>query len=123
MNLPYGDIIGQKRIRDGDNNGSVIIDMGTYEFAAIPVGIEKQIVRSSVFDVRCFPNPAKNEVFISVKDGQIIKAVNIYTQIGQRVICKKGKTNSVDVSMLPHGMYIIEVEIDNGKVRSKLMIE
>ncbi len=74
-------------------------------------------------EIQIFPNPAKNELFISGKDGLIIKEINIYNQMGQRVIHKKGKTNTVDVSMLRQGMYIIEIEIDNGKVRSKLMIE
>ena len=74
-------------------------------------------------NIRLFPNPAKNEVSISVKGGKIIKEVNIYNQIGQRVIHKKQITHTIDVSMLRHGIYIIEVEIDNGKYRSKLMIE
>ena len=73
--------------------------------------------------VMIFPNPAKNEVSISVKGGKIIKEVNIYNQIGQRVIHKKQITHTIDVSMLRHGMYIIEIEIDNVKYRSKLMIE
>ena len=43
--------------------------------------------------------------------------------MGQKVIHKKGKTNTIDVPVLQHGMYIIEIEIDNGKVRNKLIIE
>lgn len=43
--------------------------------------------------------------------------------MGQKVIHKKGKTNTIDVSMLQHGMYIIEIEFDNGKVTSKMIIE
>ena len=74
-------------------------------------------------NLQIFPNPTKNEIFISVKNGEIIKGVNIYNQIGQRIIHKNGKTNSVDVSMLPNGMYIIEVEMKNGKQSKKLMIE
>ena len=72
-------------------------------------------------NVSIFPNPAKNEVFISIKNGKTIKEINIYNQIGQRLIHKKGNTNLVDVSMLQNGMYIIE--IDNGKYRSKVIIE
>ena len=78
---------------------------------------------TTINEILIFPNPAKNEISISVKDGVIIKEINIYNQIGQRLIHKKGKTNTVDVSMLPCGMYILEVEIDNGKLRSKLMIK
>jgi len=74
-------------------------------------------------DIQIFPNPARNEIFISAKDGVIIKEINIYNQIGQKVLCKKGMIHTIDVSMLPQGMYILEVEIDNGKYRRKLIIE
>jgi len=47
----------------------------------------------------------------------------LYNLTGQRLIHQKGATHSVDVSLLPPGMYIIEMETDNEKVRSKLLIE
>ena len=79
--------------------------------------------KTSKSNIRLFPNPTKNEIFISIKDEAIIKEVNIYNQIGQRVIHKKGNTNIVDVSMLRNGLYIIEIETNSGIYRSKLMIE
>ena len=75
-------------------------------------------------DIQIFPNPARNELFIYGKDGIIIKEINIYNQIGQRVIHKKGIiSNTIDVSMLQNGMYILEIENDNVIYRSKLIIE
>lgn len=74
-------------------------------------------------DIQIFPNPAKNEISISCQDGVTIKEINLYNQIGQKVIHKKQITHTIDVSLLRQGMYIIEIEIDNVKYRSKLMIE
>jgi len=74
-------------------------------------------------EIIIYPNPAQNEIFISVKDGIEINNVNIYNQIGQLVIHKKGKTQNIDISLLQKGMYIIELSLDNRDWRSKLIIE
>ncbi|RLD51354.1 MAG: hypothetical protein DRJ05_18490, partial [Bacteroidetes bacterium] len=80
-------------------------------------------IQNQFKNISISPNPATNMISISSKNGVIIKEVNIYNQIGQRLIHKKGKTNTVDVSMLRQGMYIVEIEIDNVKYRNKLIIE
>ena len=70
-----------------------------------------------------YPNPARSRVFIASQNETPLKGITVYNLTGQRVIHQKGATHSVDVSMLPPGMYIIEIEMDNEKVRSKLLIE
>jgi len=70
-----------------------------------------------------FPNPASSKIVIAIKNGTPPKEITIYNLIGQSVIHKKGETKTVNVSMLPRGVYIIEIESDSEKVRSKLMIE
>jgi hypothetical protein len=69
-----------------------------------------------------FPNPAKKEIYISVKNGIIINEVNIFNQIGQKVLHKKLITNSIDVSKLRQGMYIIELITNDLRIREKLII-
>ncbi|MCD4774233.1 MAG: T9SS type A sorting domain-containing protein, partial [Bacteroidales bacterium] len=69
-----------------------------------------------------FPNPAKNEIYISGKEGIIIKEVNIYNQLGQKIISEKRMTNVIDVSMLRQGIYIIELVLNNSRIREKLMV-
>ena len=70
-----------------------------------------------------YPNPARSRVFIASQNETPLKGITVYNQTGQRLIHQKGATHSVDVSLLPPGMYIIEIEMDNEKVRSKLIIE
>ncbi len=69
-----------------------------------------------------YPNPAKMEIFISCNNGTIINEVNIYNQIGQKVFHKKSITNSIDVSKLRQGIYIIELLTNDSKIRKKLII-
>ncbi len=73
--------------------------------------------------ISIYPNPTEKEIFISGKNGIIINEVNIYNQIGQKVIHKKTIVNSIDVSMLRQGMYIIELVTDNSRIREKLIIK
>ena len=70
-----------------------------------------------------YPNPVRKEVFISINNGGIIKELNIYNQIGQKVINTNSLTSSIDVSMLRQGMYVIELIVNDVKIRNKLIIK
>ena len=87
---------------------------------ACGVGIP-DITFSSVFSV--YPNPAEKEIYISGNNKEIIKEVNIYNQIGQKVLHKTGITNTLDVSMLKQGIYVIEMVSNERKIREKLIIK
>jgi len=74
------------------------------------------------YEFSIYPNPAKMEIFISGNNGTIIKEVNIYNQIGQKVLHENRITNSIDVSSLRQGMYIIELITNDLRIREKLII-
>ncbi len=79
------------------------------------------ITFNSEFSV--YPNPTEKEIYISGKNKEIIKEVNIYTQIGQKVLHETGITNTIDVSMLKQGIYVIEMVSNERKIREKLIIK
>ncbi len=68
-----------------------------------------------------FPNPAKQEVNISTDDDREIEEVCIYTLIGQRVMQERSVNGILDISRLLSGMYIVEVTVENVKLRQKLV--
>ena len=109
---------------DNDNDQDMLIteknSISAILFRNITVSTEGLEGNTLFNSVSIFPNPARNKITIS---GVIIKGVNIYNQVGQSVIHKKGISNTVDVSSLIQGMYIIEINIENKKYRSKLIIE
>ena len=72
--------------------------------------------------ITIFPNPAKEELFISSKKGVVVNEITIYNQIGQEVLHENQFTNSIDVSILRQGMYIIELVLNESKIREKLII-
>ena len=63
--------------------------------------------------ITVYPNPAKNTLFITlVKDGS---KFTLYNAIGQLV--KKGIIigNKIDVSSLINGVYVIDIDAQEGK--------
>lgn len=69
------------------------------------------------------PNPAKNEVFITSKNGLLIDKINFYNNVGQKVFSVKLIKDKIDISQLKQGIYFIEIETSQSIVRRKLIIE
>ncbi len=72
--------------------------------------------------IAIYPNPTNNEIFIESKNSIKIREVNIYNQVGQRVLDISQIISSIDISMLQQGMYVVEVVTKESKIRKKLII-
>ena len=78
-------------------------------------------------EVSVYPNPAKNEIFI--KSGSVTKGstlISIFSADGKLVISEKknlNANNSVDVSRLPNGLYIVKGEGIGGNFTQKIIIK
>jgi hypothetical protein len=129
LSLPYWDIIGNQRIWDGDSNGTEIIDMGAYEFGAVPVGMDQFQVSSSRFQVEVYPNPTQGIVDcqFSVVDFQRV-SLKIYDLHGREVAMVVDKWMPVgehvikfDVSDLPAGFYFIRLYAGKQHIVKKLI--
>jgi len=70
-----------------------------------------------------YPNPAKDILTISCKNGTTIEEVVIYNQTGQIVFEGGLSNNTIDVSGLRQGMYIVELVSKDWKVWKKLIVE
>ncbi len=86
--LPPWDLLHNERIWDGDGNGVAIIDMGCYEFGALPVvGIEYPIIEIiDEINLSNYPNPFNPEtkiIFNIPEEGNV--KLEIYNIKGQKV--------------------------------------
>ncbi|SFC96555.1 T9SS type A sorting domain-containing protein [Algibacter pectinivorans] len=68
-----------------------------------------------------YPNPVKNEVNLILNSGLELKQVNIYNIQSQYLFSIK--ESKIDVTHLSSGMYLFEVETNQGKSAKKILIE
>jgi hypothetical protein len=128
--FPLLDNNNAARIWDGDGNGSVLIDIGGYEYGS-PVGIEDQVVEVQNFVLyQNYPNPFNPVTTISYALPEAAQVeLNVYNLQGQLVQSlvngrldkgvHKAEFNSADITS---GMYIYSLKVDGKSVQSKKMM-
>jgi N-acetylneuraminic acid mutarotase len=73
--------------------------------------------------ITIYPNPCNNNLTINTPNIVFIDEVKIYDQTGQKVQQGKPVNNTLDISRLEKGMYIIELKTNQGKIREKLIVQ
>lgn len=68
-----------------------------------------------------YPNPVKDILNIELKQGIELKQINIYNIQSQYLLSTKKL--SIDTSNLKSGVYLVEIETNQGKSAKKLIIE
>jgi kelch-like protein 20 len=106
-------------VAGGKNDNGLVSLVEIYQDPFLGFGpIEKE---DDFFSI--FPNPCTNILTISSDiETKTVEAV-IYNQAGQKVLQEKPVNNTLDVSNLNPGMYIIELVNENGKTLKKLIIQ
>ncbi|MBL7906076.1 MAG: T9SS type A sorting domain-containing protein [Bacteroidales bacterium] len=70
-----------------------------------------------------FPNPANKTVTISGNNILAMREIMIYNQTGQKVHQGKPVNNTLDISKLRPGMYVVEMVTNHGNLRKKLIVQ
>jgi hypothetical protein len=83
------------------------------------VMIDQQYIKDYLI---LYPNPAYQELNISV-EGLTIDELIIYTLTGQQVFAIRPESETIDISYLKPGMYIVEVNFESRKIRQKLLVQ
>jgi hypothetical protein len=74
-------------------------------------------------EITISPNPATSFITINVKEGIPVEEAIIYNHLGQKALEAMPVNNSVDVSTLKPGMYMVEVFTKENQARQKLVIK
>lgn len=83
---------------------------------------QKEIAYTAKGEFTVFPNPATNYVNVKFTDKNIhLKTAEITTVSGTK-LASYNNQNSIDVSQLPNGMYLLTLRTDNGSFTSKLFV-
>ncbi|HAB26883.1 MAG: hypothetical protein CMP05_03290 [Xanthomarina sp.] len=99
---------------NGDKSGHVRV----YDTDIETLGLNNES-RSTQFKI--YPNPANNQVNIQLQKGLEFKKVNIYSTLGQLINTSKEKI--INTTHLSPGMYLIEIETNQGNVTKQLIKE
>lgn len=95
-------------------------DFGAARYhTGLNVDIEEPIAELEALNI--YPNPAKDHVNISIPSGEEIQEISIYNQNGQRLIHKTVNSTRIDISMIPGGVYTIEVRNTSGITTAKFL--
>jgi hypothetical protein len=86
-----------------------------YETIDVPLNISKP-------EISIYPNPAEKKIFISGLEEFENMKVNIYNQLGQKVLQEKLNVDRINVSKLGLGLYIIELVSNELTIRKRLVI-
>ncbi len=111
--IPSGittDLLGAARIHN------TTVDMGAYEFGSMVLGEESF---DFINEFVVYPNPTSS--ILNIRLSQDVKKATIYNLSGQRLLISKNK--SIDVSNLSQGVYLIQVESENGVKQTKRFIK
>lgn len=101
------------------------IDSSVIDFKIIG-GINSVNETNSQPSFNVFPNPVKNILQVEANNvSSTSTQVAIYNLLGQTILNKviKGNLNSIDVSELPKGIYIISFNNNSNLLSQKLIIE
>lgn len=63
-----------------------------------------------------YPNPAKNKLF--VKSNMQVFNIQLFSHTGLQVNCKLANENTIDVSHLNNGLYLLNIHFNNGMQKS-----
>jgi hypothetical protein len=103
------DILGFQRIANGT------VDMGAYEFGST-LSVS-DVIQDKQFKI--YPNPVVNS--INVVSQHSLKNITIYSILGTKVL--SSYENTIDVSNLKTGVYIMKIETIKGQIVSKRFIK
>jgi len=70
-----------------------------------------------------YPNPAEKAIFIKNTNEVVIKEISIFNRLGQKVLVITQPSESIDISTLEPGIFIVEVTSEKNKFRKKLLIK
>jgi len=68
-----------------------------------------------------YPNPAQNQVTIQLQEGIKLNQATIYNTLGQFI--STSKDNIINTSHLSSGMYLLEIETNQGKATKQFIVE
>lgn len=106
-----------------ENHAEVFI--GTYDLGLIAYNLNLSGLNTPIFEnqhtfANIYPNPTANQLNIHLQE-EVLKEVAVYSITGQRLIT--AKTSGLDISHLPAGVYLVNIQTESGKTTTQKLIK
>ena len=100
-----------------DNQGG--ITSSTPTMVTLYTGIDATAAEK----IEIYPNPAHQQFFVSSNSNSPIN-IGVYDLTGKKIIERKNQRSnqSIDISALTNGIYLIRISSENGMVTKKLTV-
>ncbi|MFD1614780.1 T9SS type A sorting domain-containing protein [Gelatiniphilus marinus] len=73
--------------------------------------------------LQLYPNPATNNITIKTPMGKGITVIEIYNLLGKRMPLTSFENNTLNISHLPSGMYLLNIRIEEQTIIKKLIVD
>ena len=102
--------------RNNDGSGP---NAGHVRIYGLPLVVSTSSINQINFAI--YPNPADELINIQLDENNNLKEAILFNSLGQKIITTKD--NTINVSTLPPGAYLVEVKTINGNAYQNLIIE
>ncbi|MBU2938432.1 T9SS type A sorting domain-containing protein [Lacinutrix sp. C3R15] len=87
---------------------------------SITLDVIDELVRLTIL---LYPNPANDIVNIKLDDGVSIESIELYDVSGKRMYLELSNSNTLNVSQLSDGLYLLNIHTLNGSITKKLIVK
>ncbi|MDN3666816.1 T9SS type A sorting domain-containing protein [Algibacter miyuki] len=101
----------------GHGDGFSVEDITT---TFISLGLVEELVK---LEVLLYPNPASDLVHLKAENNTEISNIQLYDVTGKNINIKLSKNNTLNVSSLSEGVYLLNIISVNNKITKKLIIK
>ena len=72
--------------------------------------------------ISLYPNPVNNGILNIISPSNELKEISVFDVSGRMILKTKTENNSIDVSQLKTGLYLLNISINGSKKTSKIII-
>lgn len=98
-----------------DPNAAAVSGTSTFDFSTLSVEEEELV------EFLMYPNPASDIVTFKIPEGNKIIKIEIFDALGKQILLDLTEENTIDITDLSLGYYLVSVITDKGKITKKLI--
>jgi len=93
---------------------------GIYKYYGTPLSSEDINYKDITLDI--YPNPGNGFFYIDLQETTVTTNIEVYNMIGKQVFSTQHYTETIDLSHLKSGIYLIKLMIDDNVFQQKIII-